>query len=274
MYIKGFFEYNSLLSLSIKDIIKIYEIEQDMWAHILWEFVKCNNCNKIFSKKDIFWWLDKSLYINNVSSIISSLGIKNINCVFCNWVTKYIYDYDYIYEIINRHKNDSILVLYKNDDSNLLTWFCDGYYWYFDEIYINEFKKYYSNIEIYWFIKNKLGNIINKKIFVLSAIGLEAKFKSLDIVYRLLLYFLRVPSFYNIPIIFESRIGTKMHEIYMFTWAERLWISTNNKFINMIENSNKDYISDIFIYKNPKFAYKKLINLINKNLNYESVIVN
>lgn len=38
-----------------QDLLKIHEIEQDMWAEWIWEYLKCDWCWEIFSKKDIYW---------------------------------------------------------------------------------------------------------------------------------------------------------------------------------------------------------------------------
>jgi len=237
-------------NISGSDLQKIAEIEKDMWSHWLWEYVECQNCWMISSKKDIFWNLSKDIYLKTVSEIESILLLDSIRCTNCWEYTEYIYDENkYIEKIRDRYKNSikAFLVVFR-DEYWEIKWFTDWYIDGFDNIYKREFEKYYSLV---W--KDKILDKINENIWFIpdnfllcSAIWLHWK-NTGDFVlnYLMHMFYLEV-SKYNIWVIwlFEASLWSKMQKYYSNLWCRELWFSD---YVGNIHEGNR---SDIFVHSN------------------------
>lgn len=77
--------------LTVSDFTAINEVTQDMWTYGIGELAQCHTCEKILSKKDVFWNLSKDIYEKTVTKIMNILWMENIICPSCKWETKLIY---------------------------------------------------------------------------------------------------------------------------------------------------------------------------------------
>ena len=66
---------------------------REMWSseHWLQELVQCSFCNKISSKKDIFWHLPQTIYDLSVWDIMKIYAMDSISCPCCKNDTRFIY---------------------------------------------------------------------------------------------------------------------------------------------------------------------------------------
>ena len=243
-------------NVSGKDLQKIMEIERDMWAHWLWEYVKCNCCWKIHSKDNIYWHLESEIKLQTVSNIEKIIDWSSI-CHSCWWKNENIYkEEEYIEEIKKRYSDpiNSYLWVYR-DMLWEIRWFFDWYIDTFEKIYENEFENYYSDI---WestlknIIETKTKTILPEELLVCSALWMEEKNKSFYIIYELMKNFfnsLKDKNIENMVWIAESVLWTNTHSIYHSAWATKVWISNENTINNKIKNTKDDLISDIFIHE-------------------------
>jgi hypothetical protein len=56
-------------NLSEDDISEIHEAMQDVWAEGIGEYVQCDRCQRVYSKKDIHGSLPSHIYARTVKSI-------------------------------------------------------------------------------------------------------------------------------------------------------------------------------------------------------------
>ncbi len=235
--------------LTEADIIRIAEIEQDGWAHGIWEYRKCNSCWHIHSKQDIHGNLDRKTYTHTVKQIQKLLGNPRILCQLCSSETSEIFWEDYIEDIINRYKNYTSFLTTFRDDSGEIQGFLDGYISDFDTIYQNEFQNYYADIgkeKIINLIEKTLWRKIPEELFMTSSLCLHEKYKNIHIVYNLMKSFYKTieETQWSILWIYESNIGTNIHAIHEVTWGQTIWLRDVRK-----RNVNKDYNSDISIHE-------------------------
>lgn len=245
-------------SLSEKDLLKIAEIEQDMWAReeSIWEYVKCNDCNKIYSKEDMYDYLSndiKSQTVKKIEEIISC----DIVCNECSWIVTSIYDTKtYVNEIIDRYKNSDSFLTICRDNTWEIRWFFDGYVWNFETIYEREFEHYYSKIWKDW-LKSIIEKNTNKKLpselLMCSALWMEDKYRSFYSLYDMMrTYFKEVYDLLweKVMWIYESAIWTNTHSIYHVAWWQQVWISSDSNLYSQVTNTQKWHVSDIFLHEN------------------------
>ena len=240
-----------------KDLEKIAEIEQDMWARedSIWEYVKCTSCNHIDSKEDIFWSLSKDLKILTVWKIEEILELDHINCSKCGNHSETIYDRNkYIEEIRERYKiKKSVLSIIRDWDWEI-RWFFDWYKSNFFDIFVNEFLKYYWDLslnEIFTILDNKFSIDFSDDFFVSTALWMEEKYINFFTLYWLMkeFYWTVNKQYWDIDWFYESKLWTNTHAIYELTWAKKIWITENIDFLSKIKNVNTKFISDIFFHK-------------------------
>lgn len=250
---KGNIQTEDTLRLSEKDIIKIWEIEQDGWAHGLWEYRKCNDCWHVHSKQDIHGNLSRDEYTNTVKQIERLLGYPDILCQICTWNTSEIFWEEYIESIRDRYKNYTSYISTFRDDSWEIQWFLDGYISSFSNIYEKEFSAYYNEIwetAIREHIERLLERNITQELLTTNALCLHEKHKSMYIIYNLIKTFYRCIEMEqpNMIWIYESMLWTNTHAIYEALWWKPIWIKDIKTRDNVIWW--KDYKSDIFIHEN------------------------
>lgn len=251
--------------ISEKDLEKIAEIEQDMWARDDWigEYVKCESCNKIHSKEDIFWHLTKDIKIQTVKKIEEIIDF-DIVCLDCGSEVKSIYDRNEYIESIRSRYNDTIesfLTVYR-DDTGEIRGFMDWYIDNFSNVYNREFKAYYDNIWldiIDQMIKQKL-NIDRIPYYILScsSLGIENKYANFLLVLKLMQSFFYSidEKWRNILWITELEIGSYIHNLHTILGTIQLWITNESLSIN---NKNMNFNSDIFIHPTLIQDYKEAL---------------
>ena len=151
-------------------------IEKDIWATWIWEYVKCNYCNEIHSKEDIFWHLPIDIKKKSVDILEELFLSDTINCKKCkSWNTSFIYDLDFnIQNIIDRYKNsvESYLSILHDDEWNFY-WFSDWYIDKFKIIYKNELLIYfwedlYNDLINNWFVDNFINYFCCSSVWILE----------------------------------------------------------------------------------------------------------
>jgi len=237
------------------DILRIAEIEQDWWAHGIWEYRKCNNCWHMHSKQDIHKDLPRDMYTHTVKEIENLLHNPEILCQVCNWETSEVYGEEYIGSIRERYKRDTSFLTTFRDESWEIQWFLDGYMADFDTIYENEFKFYYDRVgkdKIIQAVEEKIGKSIPPQMLTNSAMCISEKHKSLYTTYDLMKAFYTdlYHKKWNVLWIYEASIWSNTHAIYHSLWWRWIWIWDNPEFESFIEGTNKNYKSDIGICEN------------------------
>lgn len=94
--------------ISKNQLFEMWKIQKDMWAFWLWEYVKCNCCNEIHSKNDIFWHLSSEIRRESVTKLEEIYLWDSIICKNCDSTnTKFLYDIDSnINSFIDRYKKN------------------------------------------------------------------------------------------------------------------------------------------------------------------------
>lgn len=252
-------------NISELDLKKIHEIEQDMWAEWIWEYVKCENCLKVFSKRDIFWHLSQDILKETVRKIEQLISLDSIKCTNCNSDAYHLWWDDYLDEIKKRYKDDLVYLTLYRDSSWEIRWFADWYINSFDIIYEREFSNYYNwvwseAIKKVW--ETKLWFPFPKEMFVWSSIWIEEKYRNFFALFNMIKIFFN--SFEenknDILWIAESELWTNTHWIFQTVWAKWIWI---NKFVyeKSIWNKNINSKSDIFVHPNCVIDYKREFSL-------------
>ena len=257
---KNRFELLQIDTLSEADIIRIYEIEQDNWAVHLWEYGKCQECNNVLSKKDVFWHLSERIFINTTKSIENIIWKDNILSVCCQAPLEYLFGEEYIQDIIDRYKNtvQSFLCVYK-EQNWIISGFIDGYMDSLFKIYEREFHMYYwdgGRRSIENIIINE-KNIDTDLLFAQSSICMEGKYANMKVMKGLIysfFYLLKQNWIYINTGIYEARLWGTIHKLFSFLWWFPLWIKSI-----WWEN----YSSDIFLHVNMTDTVLQYIEFIN-----------
>ncbi len=244
-------------NITKSDLEKIVEIEQDMWWREDWigEYLKCEACDKIYSKEDIFGHLSKEIKIKTIKKIEEIIN-PDLICFDCNCKLESIYDRsEYIKDVYDRYQfRDSVISVIR-DNAWEIIWFFDWYKSNLWDIFFNEFIKYYGDIwidNILNILKNDFWINIYKKIFVSSALWMEDEHKNFINLYNLMKHFYEnvFEKHWLIDWIYESKLWTNTHAIYELTGATRIWITNNHNNLSKLKNINESFTSDIFFHKN------------------------
>lgn len=243
------------------DIVRIAEIEQDGWAHGIWEYRKCDDCWHIHSKQDIHGNLDRTIYTHTVKQIQTLLWNPEISCQLCNGKTSEIYGKQYIESVQERYKKYTSFLTTFRDESGEIQGFLDGYISDFDTIYENEFSVYYDKIgkeRVRKMVQNALAEEMPERMLTNSAMCISEKYRSLFITYDLMKNFYTDlhKREWNILWIYEASLWSNTHAIYHALWWRGVWIWGNPEFNNTIEETNSHYKSDIGVRKNIAEACK------------------
>ncbi len=239
--------------ISEDDLLKIYEIEQDMWAEWIWEYLKCNTCWEIYSKKDIYGNLKADLYIETVSELEKQTLFNEFECKCCWNETIHIWWKEYLNWIKDRYNDNEVFLTTIRNNVWEIVGFTDAYINDIDTIYFREFERYYYTL---WLdeIKNKIWLILNwevpNKILMHSTTWIENKYANLAMFLRILCEFYRYlqSQWYNeILWIYEACIWSTAHSLYHVAGAKRIWLTINNV---KLENTYKGSVSDIFVHEN------------------------
>lgn len=243
--------------LDSRTIQRIYDIEQDMWARWIWEFVQCQDCWNIDSKDDIFWNITNPLIKKQtVSQILRILWKPEINCSDCWWQTNMIYGSEYIDAITRRYSN-FISFLSTFHVWHQIEWFTDWYYSNFDVIYQEELKWHYGDIPQKE-ISNKIDSILWRKspgFLTVCSTGFTEPYSNLtNFFYLLRSFFQSIPNFYNhVPGIIEVDENNHICDIYQRLWAKKveLWNAFREKY------THDNHHCSVFVIDNPVKLFKQ-----------------
>lgn len=233
--------------LSGSDIIQIAEVEKDMWAHWIWEYVKCNCCWKIHSKDEIFQHLASKIKKESVIELEKIFLWDTINCNECSsWNTKFLYDIEENIENIKERLFNSLsshIVLVKKD--NDLVWIMDWYYDSIENIYKRELEYRYNRIGLNE-VKMKIeeDRNINQHMYTFSTFWIIEKYNNLKKSFLLFKkFFETMPKEYlNFQLLVELDVWKIIHLYYNSFWIEQIGFEWNP----LLQNRWKDYNSDLF----------------------------
>ncbi len=246
-------------SLTTKDLHQIFELEQDMWSRDewLWEYLSCNDCNKIYSKQDIYNKSTFRDYVLTVAEIEKKHGKVLPKCSECDGEMQHVLAREeWIEEITERYAQQSHLIVMKSWED--LIWFMDGYIGSYDRIYEQEFSQHYGKI---W--KNNIAQLIENTIewnmpdemFSCCSMWTREGNMNLIQIYRLLQwFFVNFPALYDqILGISEVRSGGSLDKMYSKLWSQDIGVKEYENQITCSET----YDSRIFVQKSLWSTYKK-----------------
>lgn len=259
--------------ISKVDLTRIFEIEKDMWAREdwLWEYIKCNNCNFVASKEDIYWNLSSEIKNETVSHIEKILCNDTIFCPKCDSSnTDFLFWDNYIDEILDRFKNSESYLSVFRDNNWIIRWFVDWYIDRFSKIYKREFQKYYEHIwedNIVELIEETIKKPLPNELFYCSAIWIETKYKNFKVIIKLLQDFFASikDNWRNIIGVSELKIGSSIHRLNSLFWAKKIWINNIDSWVNI--SNHKDWVdSDIFVNEQLVDNYRKSLSIPTREL--------
>jgi len=250
-------------SLTNKDILKLAQIEKDLWAYWIGEYVKCENCWKINSKNDIFWEKFSEIKKESVTKLEELLW-DSIRCSNCNsQKTYFIYDeYEYSKDIKERlfeSKASFISLLYNQDE---IIGFMDGYIDSLKKIYKREFVFHYWEE---WFLnlKRELENVKTVKdldnLMVIAWAWTIEKYISLGNLLKLIDQYSLVvdKKFYNNTWIIELDEWSSVHWIFHVLGFKKVEMD-----VGLLKDKSENYNSWIYYMENMVESYlKEFLNL-------------
>lgn len=244
-------------NLSEKDLGKIFELEQDMWARNegLWEYVTCLHCDATMSKQDMYDKRNKAIYSMTVAEIEMNELWGSLSCPHCSWDVEHVFPREaYIEEMKIRYSQRAHMVIMK--DSEEIVWFMDGHISDFDTIFERDFSYRYSKqnkIEISDAVTQIIW-CIPELMFSCSSMWTKENYMFFHNVYRLLQsFFMSFPDSYEWNTwISELNVGGSLESIYKALWARSIDMTK----ISNIEK-NDSYESWIFIQKQLGATYKQ-----------------
>ncbi len=247
--------------ISSRDLDKIFEIEQDMWARWIWEYVHCGTCDSIFSKLDIYgvegsFPLTQEIRTLTVMEIEGILGIKTPSCPCCLWETTHIYDkLEYLPAMIKRYEKEESFLSLAYDSNSKIIGFMDWYIATLEEIFEEELSFHYSE-NLLDELKRQYSIHRKQKMITFSSIWTDDKNKSLVVTFALIenLFHNLDPKYDQITWIFESIIASSTYCIFKLMWAKGAEV---NNIPNLLIpwSQNDEYLTDVLIHKDviPKY---------------------
>lgn len=250
---KGFIELIDPNSVTC-EIDRILQLEADMWAHWLQEYVQCMLCGNVDGKQDIYWKIDlpKEICKKTVSEIERHLWIINPCCSKCSWNTKHIFwDSAHRDDISTRYDFETSFLLVYRDIAWKIQGFMDWYVSDFPTIYNREFSHYYDHVWEWNVTKQMsiaLWSNLPDNLLCVTALWVSQESASMFIIYSLMKRFFEVVRQFDASIcgVYESVLGTNTHAIYEVCWGKRI----NASLWQAQENTHESLESDIFIHPN------------------------
>lgn len=256
-------------TLSNNDMFEMWKIQKDMWAFGLWEYVRCNCCNLIHSKNDIFWHLSSEIRRESVSKLEEIYLWDSINCKTCNSTNmNFIYDIDSNIETFrDRYKQQAFLVLSYSENWDIV-WFCDWYISDFDSIFFKDLSLHYKNFcpsDIENKVKEQLNLDDLDKMLYFSSLWTYERYISYTYIYELLRSFFKSIKFDSqIPWITELDKNNSLYKIYQMMWSISLWLDKA-----LVLDTSYNYDSDICVFPNPIYDFKSKYDV-----NFRSLVKN
>lgn len=254
-------------NVSAATLEKIFEIEQDMWSRGIWEYVKCNDCGKNFSKSEIYndtyikRGISKSLLTQTVMQIEEYLGELPVSPC-CKTDTEHIYNrVEYMWEIEKRYSSDeSFLTIARNREEEIV-WFIDWYIATLEEIFTNEFRFHFSH-DLLELICQQYEVYRETKMLTVSSIGTDDQNKSLLVTLSLLKYFFENldEKYDDISGIVESIIWSSTYCIFSLMRAKKLWLQRKTEYFRD-GKINENFKTDILFQPSVVWQYKRKFNI-------------
>jgi len=250
------------------DILKMYEIERDTWSHFMWEYVKCEDCNVSFSKKDIYWEIE-NYNTYTVNELENEYWRNNIKCNCCWGDTKDI-------------RWEELLSILESRIFSTKQWFVNFYKSSVDEIlgftywFIDSPEKTYEKEFSYHFSEKLLEKFTekfwNNDLLTLSGVCIKPESQKVNIIYELIKQFhcsLNSNNDYLIWV-WEAIVNTSAHKIYKKMWCNSFDI--DNTYLKT-DLSNLPS-SEIVFQKNVVRDYRSINNMnMSEFLNYTKQLV-
>ena len=245
--------------LSDDELRKLAEIEKDMWAYWIWEYVRCWWCWKVHSKADVYWHENESIRQHTVTQLEEIMQLDAIKCNDCWSDTDFIYDEDKnLPEIKSRllDRPDSYLVLAR-DEEWIVRGFMDGYVAEFMSIYQHELESHYARVwreVIESFIRKKLWWDMPNQFLSFSSLWTEQRYQSFYIIYQMLrVFFDSIPDEQlDTMWITELDTGGSLHAFYHCLGVQKLGLSEREDLASLIDETWDGYRSDIYTATNMK----------------------
>jgi hypothetical protein len=135
-----------------------------MWAYGIGEFVSCDPCQQIYSKKDIFSHIPGELYKKTVAHIMRLLWVQRVLCPGCGGETDFIYGEEFINTLRNKLTKNvySALVVARNDEG--IVGYMDGYVWDFDTLYETDLSLHYAQVPCS-ILRDRVETLLQKPIW-------------------------------------------------------------------------------------------------------------
>lgn len=249
-------------TLNSNDFARLNEVMQDMWADGIREFVQCEDCSKMHSKKDIFGHLDKKSYSMTVRQIMGDFEIDTLSCNDCWWKVRFVFgkdNMDVIRERLTKTRRSFLTVWFNENDE--VVGFEDAYVDTLEGIFQREFESHYRSIGL-GEIRRRIHSVLTympQEFLVLSNIWLLDQYRSFQNIFRILSQFFRSfpPDSENYVWITEIDEENMLHKISQVFWWVSLWIRQDPQLSSRITNIWKWYKSDLILQESVIGRYKE-----------------
>lgn len=250
-----------------KDLLeKLFEIEQDMWARGIWEYLNCRKCHKIFSKSDMYdaqkvMWLDSDVRLETVMQIERVLWwVPFSPC--CHTEMKHVYEKEiYISDMKKRYmRKESFLTLAKKNQWEVIG-FMDWYVASLEEIFDEELRFHFSRDTLYEIMK-EFWLDRKQKLLTVSSIWTDDKNKSLLTIFKLLKSFFDWldDSYDDLSGLVESIVWSTTYCIFNIMWAQKFYMPSKPSLL-LPTTVNTDFETDILFQENVVKSYKQAFNI-------------
>ena len=241
--------------IDTKMIHSLHEVTQDMWADGIWEFVQCEDCGKMHSKKDIFWSLPKHEYEKTVQELLGSHGPTNLSCQDCSGRTRFVYGDENLWVIEERllRTKRSFLVVERNHAGKIVG-YEDAYVSDLEDIFRREFLTHYGEIGfpvIRERVESLLWKIKMDEFLVLSDIGFLTSYRNFTNLFKVLSRIAQImpPDTYKYPWFTELDEENSLYKISEALGGKSLWIRKDPVLGPKITNVSGSYKSDLIVYE-------------------------
>lgn len=243
-------------SLMECDFIRIHEVMQDMWASEDWlgELAQCNDCGKMMSKENVFWYLPEELIQETVTHIMRILWTESIPCTFCGGKTRLRYGCEHVEKIRERviGSVDAFLVLCISE-TKWIVGFEEAYIDSLDRMFHLDFADHYENIwlpEITQRVNGILGYLPDK-LLLTSALGLLKPYRNFRNLFGIMSQFARIlpDSYLWMPGLAELERGGVTHRMSVgINQGISLWIEDVPELREKMTSVWEKYQSDFVVY--------------------------
>jgi len=244
----SFIEKVDTKNISNSTLFEMAKVQKDMWAYWLWEYIRCNCCNEIHSKNDIFWHLSSEIKTQSVTKLEEIFLWDSIKCIECNSSnTEFIYDIDNnVQTFLERYKRQSYLIILSNSIWDLV-WFCDWYSSSLEDIYVNDLELHYPDIDLSIIEEKILSNFLStnlQSILYFSSLWTYQNYSNIWNIFSLFKNFLLSINLWDESLWFtELDKNNPLYKIYKILWS--ISLELDEKFI---KNTNTNYKSDLCIF--------------------------